>query len=310
MHPDLFRIPLPWGGGLTIHSYGFMIMLGFLCCLYLLGRRGRRLGFDTEALYDTALVVLLGGIVCSRLYFVISNWRFFRSDPVQIIRIDRGGLVFYGGVMGGAAALLVMIYRKGFPVRRTLDLVAGLVPLGHAFGRVGCFLNGCCFGRVTNSFVGVKFPRILADGVSPDPALNVGGKAIVGCPVFVHQVLNGQVANTSLWSQPVHPTQLYAVGYNLLIFAFLSFWYPRRWRDGEVAWLYGILYGSARFINEMFRDDQPRLLWGLTVAQMICLCLVVFGVVMFLLGRRKPRQPLPEPAHGFPHGPDKGGKAS
>ena len=309
MHPDLFRIPLPWGGGLTIHSYGFMIMLGFLCCLYLLGKRGRRRGFNVEALYDTALVGLLAGIVVSRLYHVVFNWRQFSSNPVEIIRVDRGGLVFYGGLAGGAAGLLVMIYKKRLPLRRTLDLVVGLVPLGHAFGRMGCFLNGCCFGDKTDSFIGVKFPRILADGVSDNPLLNVAGKTIVGSPVFVQQVLDRQVASTSVYALPVHPTQLYAVAYNLLIFGFLTMWARRAKRDGEVAWLYAILYGSARFFNETIRVDQARVVAGLTVAQLICIGLVVFGLVMLLWGRAKPPQASLESGAEPPHDSGKGTRA-
>jgi len=295
VHPYLFEIPFPWGGSFRIASYGFMVMCGFLICVWLLERRGKALGLDPSALLDTALATLLGGLVGARLYYVVYDWGSFRGNLWQIVRIDRGGLVFYGGLMGGAAALLLMIYRKKLPLRRTLDLAVGLLPLGHAFGRMGCFLNGCCFGGVTSSFVGLRFPRILAHGHIGNPLFDVGDQTIVGCPVFIHQLLTGQVDKSWTHSLPVHPTQLYAVGYNLAIFAVLSFHMRRRWREGDVAWLYGILYGCARFINEILREDQPPVLAGLTMAQVICVPLILFCAVMLVMGRFKEHQPLPEP---------------
>jgi len=261
-------------------------MVGFLLALFLAGRRGRRDGINPADLFDAGVIALLAGIVGARIFYVISEWHLFRTHPLEIIRIDKGGLVFYGGVMGGAAALLVVVLRKGLPFRRTLDVVVSVLPLGHAFGRVGCFLNGCCYGHITSSWVGVRFPRV----VDPDTQM------IVGSPPFLDHMQRGLVDASSSWSLPVHATQLYAVGYNLAIFAILTLWLPRRWRAGEAAWLYAILYGSARFANEMLRVTPP-VLFGLSIAQMFCVPLVIFGLVMLARERSKPRQPLPEPWH-------------
>ena len=283
MHPYLIRIPMPWGVRLTIASYGVMIMLGFLAALLFLLRRGRRWGLAPQALFDVALATLLCGIVGSRVFFVVHEWDYFSENLVEIIRIDRGGLWFYGGLMGGAAAALVVVRLRKLPATRTLDVITSVLPLGHAFGRMGCFLNGCCFGRITASWVGVRFPRILDGG------------DIVGSEPFVKQLSDGLITPAARWSLPVHATQLYEVGYNLLIFLALSACLPRRWRDGEVAWLYGILYGSARFINEILRADQGAVALGLTLNQWLCLGLVVFAFAMFLRGRSLGPQPLPEP---------------
>jgi phosphatidylglycerol:prolipoprotein diacylglycerol transferase len=271
MHPDLIEIPLPGGGACTIHSYGFMVMCGFLLCLWLLPRRGRKAGLSAPALLDAAVYSLLGGIVGARIYYVIYAWDYFQDNLWQIIRIDRGGLVFYGGLIGGGVAMLGTLLWKKLPLRRSLDIVASLVPLGHAFGRVGCFLNGCCFGGVTRSFLGVRFPQ--------------------GSPVFAHQVRQGLISAGRQWSLPVHPTQLYAVGYNLVIFGILSYLLARDRPAGEVAWLYAILYGTARFVNEFIRADQPAVAAGLTAAQIICVLLVAFGVVMMVISRRSEPQP-------------------
>lgn len=298
MHPTLVKIPLPWGGTLTVASYGFLIMCGFLLALYLAQRRAKQAGVSPTALFDSAVAVLVGGIVGARLFFVIQFWEEygFGQRPFEIIRIDKGGLVFYGGLIGGGLALLLMMVRKKMPFRATLGVVASVIPLGHAFGRMGCFLNGCCYGYVTRSFLGVQFPRILAPGSVEDPLYNVDGQHIVGSPPFLDHLTRTPplVQKTDLWSAPVHATQLYAVGYNLAIFAFLAYMFPRRWRSGEVAWLYCIFYGTARFANETIRVTE-RVFLGLSSAQWICLPLVLFGFVMFLRGRNMPPEPLGRP---------------
>jgi phosphatidylglycerol:prolipoprotein diacylglycerol transferase len=151
---------------------------------------------------------------------------------------------------------------------------------------VGCFLSGCCFGRVTGSWVGVRFPRVL-DGTG----------RIVGSPAFLQQLEGGLVEAWQTRSMPVHPTQLYEVGYNLVFFALLSLMLPRRRRAGDVAWTYGVLYGCGRFVNEFFRADtlpEPAL-GGLTIFQAISVAAVAFGAVMLADSIRRPAQPIPDP---------------
>lgn len=258
MHPYLFEIPLPGGGTFRLPSYGFMILIGFLVCLYLLQRRGRRMGLDPTVLFDVAVWTLLGGLAGARVFYVLHHWADYAGRLWHVFFLWEGGLAFFGALIGGVLGLLAGLWWKRLPFRRTLDVTASLVPLGHAFGRIGCFLNGCCYGKPTDAWVGVKFP---------------------GLP------------------EAVHPTQLYAVGYNLIIFALLSYLLPRRRRPGEVAWLYPVFYGTARYFNEFFRGDTQAIsaLGGLTVFQALCLAAVAFGVVMLALSRRKPPVPLPEP---------------
>ena len=296
MHPILLKIPLPWGGHFRIPAYGFLIMCGFLVALALARRRGRRLGINPDHIMDAALASLLGGIIGSRLFYVI----FFapdivRDNPLRIFAIWEGGLVFYGGVIGGGVALFLTIARKGLPVRRTLDVILSVVPLAHAFGRLGCFMNGCCFGKVSELWMGMRFPRILEPGNVPDALYNVGAEHITGSPPFVHHLNHLLVTKLDEWSLPVHPTQLYAVGYNLLVFACLALVLYRRRRASEIAWLYAILYGTARFLNEFVRGDQEPVLLGLTIAQVICIPLAAVGLAMLMRERFLPREPLPEP---------------
>ncbi len=286
MHPYLFDIPLPGGHVFPIRSYGLMIVIGFMACLWLVQRRGRRMGLDPTALFDVAVMGLLCGIVGARLFYVFDNWASFAGHPIDIIRIDQGGLAFFGGLMGGAVGLLGGLWAKGLRIRPTLDVVASLIPLGHAFGRVGCFLNGCCFGKVTQSWVGVRFPRIV----------NSSGD-ILGSEPYLHQLRTGAIDGSQAWSLPVYPTQLFEVGYELIFFGILSYVLFRRRRAGDVAWLYMVLYGVARFTNEFFRADTPpsAALGGLTIFQALSVAGVAFAAIMLIDSARRPAQPLPEP---------------
>lgn len=297
MHPHLIDIPLPWGGSYTIASYGFMIMCGFLVCLWLLSRRSRKLGLNPADMFDSSLAILLGAIVGARIYYVIYDWESFSGNLWRIVRIDQGGLVFYGGMVGATAALFFMMYLRRLPVRRTFGLVCSLLPLGHAFGRMGCFLNGCCYGKITNSIVGMRFPKVVVEGESAYELLNLNGKMIAGSPPFIHHLFSGYVEAADAYSLPVHPTQLYAVGYNLIIFGIVSYVLYHRWREGEAAWLYGILYGTARLLNEIFRahPGEDLLFGSISAAQIICLILIAVGAFFLGRSRRKPFEPLPEP---------------
>jgi phosphatidylglycerol:prolipoprotein diacylglycerol transferase len=277
---------MPWGGTVTIASYGAMVLVGFLACLWLAQGRGRRLGIDPLALFDAATFGLLGGIVGARAFYVLDNWAAFAGNPWRILRIDLGGLTFYGGLAGGAAGFLAAVRKRRLPVRLTLDVAASVMPLGHALGRVGCFLNGCCFGKVTSAWTGVRFPRIV-------DATNT----LVGSLPYMEQLQHGLITETQTRSLPVHPTQLYEAAYNLAIFAVLSLLFTRRRRPGDIGWLYLVLYGASRFTNEFFRADTAPVasLGGLTIFQAISAAAVLLGVAMLVDSLRRPRLPLPDP---------------
>jgi phosphatidylglycerol:prolipoprotein diacylglycerol transferase len=286
MHPQLFRIPLPWGHSFPIATYGSMVLIGFLLCLWLMRRRGRRFGLDPNAMFDAATFMLLGGIVGARLFYVIDHWAQYQDNLAHVFRIDEGGLAFFGGLIGGGAGLVGTILARGLPLRTALDVVVSVLPLGHALGRMGCFLNGCCFGKVTSSWVGVRFPAVV----------DAAGE-LAGSPPYRHHLAQGLITRADTWSLPVHPTQLYAAGYNLLIFAILSWYLSKRRRPADLCWLYLLLYGSARFTNEFFRADNPPLsfLGGLTLFHLMAGSVAAAGVAMLVVSARKPRVPLPEP---------------
>jgi len=277
MHPYLFEIPLPWGGTYRAASYGVMIVIGFLLCLWLLRRRGRRMGLNPLVLYDMAILILLCGIVGARLFYVIDNWQSggFDKDPWLIIRIDKGGLAFFGGLAGGIGALWYMVKTRGLSLLPTLDVGASLVPLGHAFGRMGCFLFGCCYGKVTDAWTGVCFPR--------------------GSPAYLHQLAEKQIRADATRSLPVHPTQLYELTFNLFFFGLLSWLLWRRRRPGQIAWAYLTGYGCWRFFNEFFRDDTGELVGPFTIFHLIAAGTAIVGIALLIRTFHQEPVPLPEP---------------
>lgn len=152
MRPELFRI-----GSVTIYSYGTLLAIALFAGLYMARVEFRRRKMDPDAAYDLALAIAIGGIFGARLFYVVGHWSFYAARPLEIIQIQKGGLVFYGGlVFGGLGAYLVARYRR-LPILKTADSLAAPLALGQAIGRIGCFLQGCCYGVPTASFIGVNF---------------------------------------------------------------------------------------------------------------------------------------------------------
>ena len=142
MHPILFHF-----GPFSFYSYGLMLALGFMAAMTLAARRARRLGLDPVAIQSLGISVLLGGVAGARAAYVALNWEMFRASLLEIIRLDHGGLVFYGGLAGGILSGVWTVRKVGLPLWITVDLMVPPGVLGHAIGRVGCFLNGCCYGK-------------------------------------------------------------------------------------------------------------------------------------------------------------------
>lgn len=237
MRRVLFYIPLPFGWKpLPIFAYGTMLMIGFLSALYLARRRAKRAGIEPDVLTDVALVTLLSGVLGARLFFVIEFRRHMENGLLEFFKIWEGGLVFYGGFLGALAALIVYVRRRGLPLAGLLDVIAPSLMLGLAFGRIGCFLNGCCYGRPTHLPWAVVFP---------------------------HGALAYQPPNALPPGTAVHPTQLYESLGAFLAYIVLEIYFRRKHRRGQVALLLCMLYPVLRFILEFLRaDTHVPLKWG------------------------------------------------
>jgi len=141
MHPILFQI-----GNLKIYSYGVMVALGFLSAVYLTGCEAKRRGISSEKIFDIYLYVMIFGIIGARLLHVILDIGYYAGRPLDVIMINRGGLAFQGGLVFGILAAIVAIKKSGLPILNTADMMIPYVALAQSIGRIGCFLNGCCYG--------------------------------------------------------------------------------------------------------------------------------------------------------------------
>jgi phosphatidylglycerol---prolipoprotein diacylglyceryl transferase len=235
-------------GSRAIYWYGVMMASAFLAAMVHWTWLGRRTKRDTTYAADLAFWVMLGGILGARLFYVLANPAIFRADPWAIPRIDQGGLIYYGGFLGGTLAFLIFARVRRANLLDLWDFGITALPLGHAFGRIGCFLNDCCFGR----------------NVSPRWSFLAAG--LDRYPVQIYEA----VFNLAV--------------YGFLTWFYLN---RRRGRNGTVLALYLLTYPIGRFLLEFLRGDE-RLRWGaLSVAQCISLALLAGGVLLWLLVSRR-----------------------
>lgn len=152
MYPVLFKI-----GPITIYSYGVMLAVAFLVATFLARRRAIAEGFDGDAIIDLGLYLIISGIIGARLFYVLLNLKYYRDNPLEVLMIWKGGLVWYGGLMLAILVAIWFLRAKKLPVLKTADLIVPYVALGQAIGRIGCFLNGCCYGKPTSLKLGISF---------------------------------------------------------------------------------------------------------------------------------------------------------
>jgi phosphatidylglycerol:prolipoprotein diacylglycerol transferase len=272
MYPIFFQL-----GPLTLHAFGLMMALGFVAALAVMRRLSRRGfgGLDDDQLARLIVWIMAGGIVGARLAYVAEHWSSeFAANPGAIIRIDQGGLMFYGGVLGAILAIGGYARRGGRPLLDLLDLCAVGLPLGHAFGRLGCFLNGCCYGHVCRGAFGVGYPA--------------------GSLAWREQVAAGLLPAAAASSLPVVPTQLIELAANLAIFGFLLRLARRHPSRGRVTSAYLLLYAVVRFATEILRGDPRLTQGGLSIGQWISI--LIFAIGLGLAGTLrwgKGRQPAP-----------------
>ena len=268
MYPNLFWLPewFPFLGGQPITSFGMMMFLAFLAAARVHRAEMKRHGLDPDITWDLLLMAVIGGIVGAKLYYMFLNFPHLVEDPAGLI-FARGGLVWYGGFLGGLALVVWQIRRRRLDLALQADMTAPALALAYAVGRVGCFLVGDDWGRPTGSWVGIRFPEgappTRVDIIERDFGIQVDPELIARFGEIV----------------PVHPTQLYEVGISLLVFALL--WNLRKTERAR-GWLFMLwlsLAGLSRFGVEFFRAKDDRFFGFLTLAQGISLLLVAVGVV-------------------------------
>jgi len=241
MHPTLFRI-----GYFPIGTFGLLVAVGFLVAVQYTVRAARKIPIAPEKIYDLSLAIMIAALVGSRIAYLIVEWRWFLREPLGLI-FSRQGYVFYGGFIAAVVVVILLARRWKLPVRSLADTFAPAVALGHLFGRIGCYLNGCCHGAACSwSSPLTRFPRVLDSHGD-----------IVGSPAFLDQLRQGLVAESDLFAQPVHPTQLYEAASLLVLFLVLHTLYRRvKWPPGILFLLYAVSYAVIRFCVEFFRGDM------------------------------------------------------
>ncbi len=279
MRRILFEIPLPFlQKSIPIYAYGFMLMVAFLAAVTIARWRAKREGIDPNKITDCAIYVLCAGIVGARLFFIVQFFESYKDNLLGIFKIYEGGLVYYGGLFAGFIALFVLIKKYKLPFLKVFDVIAPSVALGLGFGRIGCFLNGCCFGKIASHIPwAVQFPRTLDKTGMVD-----------GSPAFLHHYELGFVHLSDSHTLPIHPTQLYSFLLDIVLFFILSIYFKYRRRDGEVLFLFGIVYPIIRFSMESLRGDNPRFFDCLTIAQIISIIMFITSLTLFIIFRLKP----------------------
>ena len=267
MYPIFFRIPewFPLLGGAPITSFGVFMFLTFMVGGMVLRPEVERVGLESEKAWDFIVMGVLGGILAAKADYDILNYDSLITDPIGSI-FSRGGMVWYGGFLGGLIAVSWEVKRSGLRWAQMADLIAPVLAIGYAVGRMGCFFVGDDYGRPTDAWFGVKFPQ----GAPPTRVSVMENHfGIEIDPYFVERF--GEVI-------PVHPTQLYEVAMSLMIFGFLWRIRKHNYAEGWIWWIWFVLAGAERFLVEFVRLKDDRFLGIFTVAQLISLLLIVIGI--------------------------------
>ena len=254
MFPRLFHI-----GNFGVPTYGFLVALGVLVGLWISVRNAEKQNINADDAWNFGIVTVLCGILGAKVLYIINDWSSYAANPREIFSLDtlQAGGVFSGGLLAAFIGAAWFIRKHRMPALATCDAFAPGLALGHAFGRVGCFSAGCCFGKPTSHFWGVVFTNPLANSISGTP-LNV----------------------------PLQPTQLFECAVELVIFSILTWQFARKKFDGQIFGLYLMLYGVARYFLEFLRDDPGRgSVFGgiMSGTQLISICLVLAGGVIWWL---------------------------
>lgn len=290
MYPELFKIPLIH---VTIQSYGLMMVIGFLAAVSLIRHLSRNITPDPRLITNAALYSLIAGVVGARLFYVVHHFDQFQGRyPLDVLAIWHGGLELLGGVILAIAVIFFYLCYHKLPIRQYLDILAIGLMLALAFGRIGCFMRGCCFGKPTNLPWAIRFPYgsdVYYSQVYPDknrnrlePHLKLpdkffgyydhDGKSYYGLKPYedLTDEQKDMVRNGIYRCLPVHPTQLYASA-NAAVLCFILYLFWRRSKKARNAKntkklfakpgctfsLMFVLYGITRFFIEFLRDDNP-----------------------------------------------------
>jgi len=251
VYPELFRV-----GPIVVNSYGLMLALAFIAAIFLALKRAENKNLDGNIIINLSFIVMVSAIIGSRLFYVIFHLEEFEGRwqytflPIQPDgTIGLGGLVFLGGFIGSIISAAIYVYAKKIPFLKVADTVAPSLALGLFLGRLGCFFNGCCFGKECHLPWGMVFPA-------------------------------NSPAGYQMGAISIHPTQLYSSFYALIIFVILLQLDKQDKYEGFLFSIFLILYGIARFIVDFFRyyESQMFIFKGIDFNQIVSLLMILAGI--------------------------------
>ena len=296
MFPTLFELPLPIAGPITIHTYGVLLVASFLIAIVVARRLAPREGIEPDMVVDIGVYIILAALLGAKVLLLVVDWEiysrqfralvgegggavgqalgFLGSLGAWIGALTRMGLsllqaggVFYGGFIAAILATLWYVRRHQLSLWKVADIAAPAVAIGHGIGRLGCFAAGCCYGIATEMPWGVTFTDTYSG-------------SLVGVPLNI----------------PLHPTQVYEAVTNLLLGAFLIWFYRRKQFDGQIFWSYVLAYAVLRFFHEFLRADPRGAMFGGALSTSQFIAIIGATIALGMLARLKAKQEPTEPA--------------
>jgi len=253
MHRILIRI-----GPFAIASYGVMVAIAFIMGIFVAERRAKKYGVLPERVMDLSMVILIGSIIGARALYVFTHISEYRANPWTMFAVWQGGLTFYGGFILAFILSIIYLKSKKISIGKMADIIAPAIALGIGFGRIGCFLNGCCFGKPTHFPISVVFPEYSPCG----------------------WILPGQ---------RVHPTQIYSSIDGFVIFLILLVIERKKKFSGELFWFFVLFYSLFRFCIDFLRWYEPSayVFPNITNNQIISALLFLTSLIVIVKERKK-----------------------
>ncbi|MBM3244853.1 MAG: prolipoprotein diacylglyceryl transferase [Candidatus Omnitrophica bacterium] len=243
MFPEICRI-----GNFTVYSYGLMLVIAFIVSTTLAMREARKNGINPDTIFNFLFTGFISGVVGARIFYVAEHIGYYSENPLEIIMLQHGGLSWFGGLILGVSCAIFYLKLKKIPIFSAMDLVIPYLALAQSIGRIGCLLNGCCYGRPSGSY-GIYFE--------------------------VHK-------------QALIPTQAYSTLLLLVIFIILRLMQRRPHKSGSIFFLYLLLYSAARFSIEFWRADNRIIFGGLTLFQLLSIAVFVIAAAGLVFIKKTP----------------------
>ena len=232
--------------GIQIKSYGLMIAIGIIVAATLFTNKGKKKGFNEDSLLNLIIFAIIGGMLGGKGLFIITEFKNIIKEPSILLNFGYG-FVIYGAIGGGALAMYLYCKKKKWNIVEMLDMTVPGLAIAQGFGRIGCFLAGCCYGAETTLPIGVEFPE-------------------------------NSLAPTGIY---VHPTQIYSSIFDFLLGFLLLYYSKKERKNGKVMGLYLIIYSIGRFLVEFLRNDERGNIGIFSTSQFIAIFTLVIGIIIF-----------------------------